>query len=106
MRRGIGTTGADGVDKLPAFYDFPAGHWVHRSTTNPIASTISTVTLRTKVTRGAGSPTAALEKVFRLAESTQACWRAIAPPHLVALVLNGARFERGVPVECEQDAAA
>ncbi|WP_415953376.1 IS256 family transposase [Streptomyces sp. KLOTTS4A1] len=96
----------DDVDELLAFYDFPAEHWVHLRTTNPIESTFSTVKLRTKVTRGAGSPAAALAMVFKLAESAQARWRAITAPHLVALVRNGARFERGVLVEREQEAAA
>ncbi|MEV3871619.1 IS256 family transposase [Streptomyces sp. NPDC049906] len=96
----------DDVDELLAFYDFPAEHWVHLRTTNPIESTFSTVKLRTKVTRGAGSPAAALAMVFKLAESAQARWRAITAPHLVALVRNGARFERGVLIEREPVAAA
>ncbi|MFI7329771.1 IS256 family transposase [Streptomyces rubiginosohelvolus] len=96
----------DDVDELLAFYDFPAEHWVHLRTTNPIESTFSTVKLRTKVTRGAGSPAAALAMVFKLAESAQARWRAITAPHLVALVRNGARFERGVLVERDREVAA
>ncbi|TLQ38983.1 IS256 family transposase [Streptomyces marianii] len=96
----------DDVDELLAFYDFPAEHWVHLRTTNPIESTFSTVKLRTKVTRGAGSPAAALAMVFKLAESAQARWRAITAPHLVALVRSGARFERGVLVEREREVAA
>jgi transposase-like protein len=87
------------VDELLAFYDFLAEHWVHLRTTNPIESTFSTVKLRTKVTRGAGSPAAALAMVFKLVESAQARWRAITAPHLVALVRAGARFENGVLVE-------
>lgn len=67
----------DEADELLVFYDFPAEHWVHLRTTNPIESTFSTVTLRTKVTRGAGSPAAALAMVFKLVESAQARWRAI-----------------------------
>ncbi|MET7719016.1 IS256 family transposase [Streptomyces sp. NPDC005407] len=97
---------ADETDELLAFYDFPAQHWVHLRTTNPIESTFSTVKLRTRVTRGAGSPAAALAMVFKLAESAQARWRAVTAPHLVALVRAGARFERGVLVEREQVVAA
>ncbi len=61
----------DDRDELLAFYDFPAEHWVHLRTTNPIESTFSTVKLRTKVTRGVGSPAAALAMVFKLVESAQ-----------------------------------
>ncbi|GGU46996.1 hypothetical protein GCM10010289_79440 [Streptomyces violascens] len=88
------------------FYDFPAEHWVHLRTTNPIESTFSTAKLRTRVTRGAGSAAAALAMVFKLAESAQARWRAITAPHLVALVRAGARFERGVLVERGEPCAA
>ncbi|MFD3938181.1 IS256 family transposase [Streptomyces sp. NPDC058611] len=85
----------DDVDELLAFYDFPAEHWVHLRTTNPIEST----SLRTKVTKGAGSAAAALAMVFKLVESAQARWRAVNAPHLVVLVRAGARFERGHLVE-------
>ncbi|MEU3263015.1 IS256 family transposase [Streptomyces bacillaris] len=87
------------VDELLAFYDFPAEHWIHLRTTNPIESTFPTVRLRTKVTRGAGSAAAALAVVFKLVESAQQRWRAVNAPHLVALVRAGARFERGQLVE-------
>jgi putative transposase len=89
----------DDEAELLAFYDFPAEHWIHLRTTNPIESTFATVRLRTKVTRGAGSATAALAMVFKLVESAQARWRAVNAPHLVALVRAGARFERGHLVE-------
>ena len=89
----------DDREELLAFYDFPAEHWIHLRTTNPIESTFSTVKLRTKVTRGAGSPAAALAMVFKLVESAQARWRAITGAHLVALVRCGAKFENGVLVE-------
>ena len=92
-------------DELLAFYDFPAEHWVHLRTTNPIESTFSTVKLRTKVTRGAGSPAAALSMVFKLVESAQTRWRAITGAHLVPLVRAGAKFENGVLVEREELAA-
>jgi len=72
----------------------PAEHRIHLRTTNPIESTFATVRLRTKVTRGAGSRTAALAMTFKLIESAQARWRAVNAPHLVALVRAGARFER------------
>ena len=91
---------------LLAFYDYPAEHWIHLRTTNPIESTFSTVKLRTKVTRGAGSPAAALAMVFNLVESAQARWRAITGASLVALVRFGAQFKNGVLVEREEAAAA
>jgi transposase-like protein len=95
----------DDREELLAFYDFPAEHWIHLRTTNPIESTFSTVKLRTKVTRGAGSPAAALAMVFKLVESAQARWRAITGAHLVPLVRTGARFERGQLVERKELAA-
>lgn len=96
----------DDQDRLLAFYGFPVGHWIHLRTTNPIESMFSTVRLRTKVTRGASSRTAALAMVFKLVESAQQRWRAVNAPHLVALVRAGARFERGLLVELPQVQAA
>jgi transposase-like protein len=95
----------DDTEELLAFYDFPAEHWIHLRTTNPIESTFSTVKLRTKVTRGAGSPAAALAMVFKLVESAQTRWRAITGAHLAALVRAGAKFENGVLVERQEQAA-
>jgi hypothetical protein len=85
----------DDQEELLAFYDFPAEHWIHLRTTNPIESTFSTVRLRTRVTRGAGARAAALAMVLKLVESAQVRRRAVNAPHLVALVRAGARFERG-----------
>jgi putative transposase len=96
----------DDQEELLAFFDFPAEHWIHLRTTNPIESTFSTVRLRTKVTRGAGSRTAALAMVFKLVESAQSRWRAVNAPHLVALVRAGARFERGHLVKRPVEAVA
>ncbi|MFF6853124.1 IS256 family transposase [Streptomyces antimycoticus] len=89
--------------ELLAFYDFPAEHWIHLRTTNPIESTFSTVRLRTKVTRGADSRTAALSMVFKLVEAARQRWRAVNAPHLVALVRAGARLEGGQLVERPDD---
>jgi transposase-like protein len=96
----------DDQDVLLRFYDYPAEHWIHLRTTNPIESTFATVRLRTKVTRGAGSRAAALAMTFKLIESAQQRWRAVNAPHLVALVRAGARFDKGVLVEREQVTAA
>ncbi|MFC9672688.1 IS256 family transposase [Streptomyces sp. NPDC056949] len=96
----------DDEAELLAFYDFPAEHWIHLRTTNPIESTFATVRLRTKVTKGAGSRAAALAMVFKLVESAQTRWRAVNAPHLVALVRAGARFERGHLVERPEAFAA
>ncbi|SDN41152.1 Transposase, Mutator family [Actinacidiphila guanduensis] len=95
----------DDRDELLAFYEFPGEHWIHLRTTNPIESTFSPVELRAKVTRGAGSSAAALALVFKLVDSAQARWRAITGAHLVSLVRAGARFENGVLVEREEQAA-
>lgn len=89
----------DDLDRLLTFYDFPAEHWVHLKTSNPIESTFSTVRLRTRVTKGPGSRAAGLAMAFKLIESAQDRWRAVNGPHLVALVRTGAVFKKGVLVE-------
>src|SRR6516164_141201 len=86
-------------DELLAFYDYPAEHWVHLRTTNPIESTFATVRLRTKVTKGHGSKAAGLAMAFKLIESAQRRWRVVNAPHLVALVRAGATFVNGKLVE-------
>jgi transposase-like protein len=85
----------DELDTLLAFYDFPVEHWVHLRTTNPIESTFSTVRLRTRVTRGAGSRKAALAMAYKLLDAAQARWHKIAAPELVPLVRAGATFVDG-----------
>jgi putative transposase len=89
----------DDVEELLAFFDFPAEHWLHLKTSNPIESTFSTVRLRTRVTKGPGSKVAGLAMAFKLLQAAQDRWRAVNGPHLVALVRAGARFDRGVLVE-------
>ncbi len=87
------------TDVLLTFFDFPAEHWLHLKTTNPIESTFATVRLRTKVTKGPGSRAAGLAMVFKLIEAAQDRWRAVNGAHLVALVRAGAVFHNGVLVE-------
>jgi transposase-like protein len=83
------------LDVLLAFYDFPLEHWIHLRTTNPIESTFSTVRLRTKVTRGAGSRQAALGMAYKLLDAAQDRWRRINGHELVPLVRAGATFIDG-----------
>jgi transposase-like protein len=87
------------LDRLLTFYDFPAEHWVHLKTSNPIESTFSTVRLRTRVTKGPGSRAAGLAMTFKLIEAAQHRWRRINGPHLVALVRAGATFRKGLLIE-------
>ncbi len=89
----------DDLEELLAFYDYPAEHWVHLRTTNPIESTFATVRHRTKVTKGPGSKAAGLAMAFKLIEAAQARWRAVNAPHLVALVRAGAVFKNGKLIE-------
>jgi len=96
----------DDLEELLAFYDFPAEHWVHLRTTNPIESTFATVRHRTKVTKGPGSKAAGIAMAFKLIEAAQHRWRAVNAPHLVALVGAGARFERGKFIERETEETA
>jgi transposase-like protein len=89
----------DELDTLLAFYDYPAEHWIHLRTTNPIESTFATVRLRTRVTKGPGSRAAGVAMAFKLLESAEARWRAVNAPHLVALVRAGSTFVNGKLVE-------
>ena len=89
----------DDAEALLTFFDFPAEHWIHLRTTNPIESTFSPVRARTRVTKGPGSKQAGLAMVFKLLEAAEGRWRAVNGPHLVALVRAGARFEKGKLVE-------
>jgi putative transposase len=93
----------DDLEELLAFYDFPAEHWIHLRTTNPIESTFATVRHRTRVTKGPGSRAAGLAMAFKLIEAAQDRWRAVNAPHLVALVRNGATFVNGQLVERPDD---
>ena len=83
-------------ENLLAFYDFPAEHWGHLRTSNPIESTFATVRLRTTKTKGAGSRTACLAMAFKLVESAQKSWRKLNGSNLMPEVTAGVIFKDGV----------
>jgi putative transposase len=93
----------DDLDMLLSFYDFPAEHWIHLRTTNPIESTFATVRLRQRVTKGPGSRAAGVAMAFKLIEAAQTRWRMVNAPHLVALVRAGATFTNGKLVKRPDD---
>jgi putative transposase len=83
-------------DVLLTFYDFPAEHWIHLRTTNPIESTFATVRLRTKRTKGSGTRTACLTMVFKLMQSAQRRWRTLNGSEQLPDVIQGIPFVDGV----------
>jgi putative transposase len=89
----------DDQDALLTFFEYPAEHWQHLRTTNPIESSFSPVRARTRVTKGPGTKDTGLAMVFKLLQAAQGRWRAVNGPHLVALVRAGARFEAGKLIE-------
>jgi transposase-like protein len=89
-------------DELLAFYAFPAEHWRHLRTTNPIESSFATVKLRTKVTKGAGSKAAALAMAYKLLDAAQERWRAFNGAELLGDVLDGATFRDGIKVNDDE----
>jgi transposase-like protein len=83
-------------DELLAFYDFPAEHWVHLRTTNPIESTFATVRLRHKRTKGNGSRAACLAMVYKLVLNAQVRWRRLKGHALIPDVITNVRFIDGI----------
>lgn len=86
-------------DALLTFYDFPAEHWGHLRTTNPIESTFATVRLRQRRTKGCGSREASLTMAFMLARQAERHWRRLNGSELIVHVLQGRKFNDGVLVQ-------
>lgn len=91
-------------EELLVFYDFPAQHWVHLRTTNPIESTFSTVRLRTVKTRSCVSRSTILAMVFKLVQSAQQRWKRLKGYDQLGAVLQGIKFVNGIPVKEQQKA--
>jgi predicted nucleotidyltransferase len=83
---------------LPAFFDFPADHWVHLRTTNPIESTFATVRHRTRQTKNCVTRATFLGLAFKLSQEAAKSWRRIRAPEKVANLLDGTRYKDGIPV--------
>jgi len=86
-------------DEMLAFYDFPASHWQHIRTSNPIESTFATVRLRTAKTRGCVARHTILAMVFKLGQSAQRKWRRLRGFKLLAEIIRGVKFKDGERVE-------
>jgi len=82
---------------LLTFYDFPAEHWIHIRTTNPIESTFATVRLRTNKVRGCFSRNSVLTMAFKLIESAQKKWQRLNGHHRMAEIIEGVSFIDGEP---------
>jgi putative transposase len=92
-------------DTLLTFYDFPAEHWIHIRTSNPIESTFATVRLRTTKTRGCVSRAGILAMVFKLTKSAEQGWRKLKGATLLGQVIKGVRFKDGIQEEAQRIAA-
>jgi putative transposase len=92
-------------DMLLTYFDFPAEHWRHLRTTNPIESPFATVKGRLRQTKGAGSRAAGLAMAFKLALAAQEHWKRVNAADLVALVSAGVKFEDGAQVHCSRATA-
>ena len=86
-------------DEMLAFYDFPAPHWQHIRTSNPIESTFATVRLRTAKTRGCVARHTILSMVYKLGQSAQKKWRRLRGFKLLAEVIRGVQFKDGERID-------
>ena len=83
-------------DALLAFYDFPAEHWKHLRTTNPIESSFATVRHRTVRSKGCLSNKTALAMIFKLAQAAEKSWRRLDGHHHLPKVIRGITFTNGI----------
>lgn len=90
-------------EALLIYYDYPAEHWRHLRTTNPIESPFATVRARTDLTKGPGSREAGVAMIFKLLEAAEGRWRRLNGYRLVPLVRAGARFVNGELVERSEE---
>jgi len=96
----------DDKEALLTFYDYPAEHWRHLRTTNPIESVFAPIRARTDITKGPGSRQAGLAMIYKLMEAAEGRWRKLTGAHLVALVRAGAEFTNGELVEGTEEKVA
>lgn len=90
-------------EPLLTHFAFPAEHWIHLRTTNPIESPFATVRLRQRVTKGAGSRAKGLTMAFKLLDMAQKRWRRLNAHHLLPLVRAGVPFTDGIQVKHQED---
>ncbi len=90
-------------EALLTHFDFPAEHWLHLRTTNPVESAFATVRLRQRVTKGAGSRTKGLTMAFKLLAMAEQRWRRVNGAHLLPLVRAGVPFVDGAQVERQEE---
>jgi transposase-like protein len=93
-------------EALLAYYDYPAEHWRHLRTTNPIESPFATVRARTGITKGPGNRRAGVAMIYKLLEAAEGRWRRLNGYRLVPLVRAGARFVNGELVERSEEKVA
>jgi len=94
-------------DQLMTYYSFPAAHWAHLRTTNPIESTFATIKLRTKRTKGAGSTKAACAMAFKLMQEAEKRWNRIRGYEEIPRLISGVEYKDGVVIikDSRQEAA-
>lgn len=92
-------------EEMLAFYNYPAEHWLHIRTTNPIESVFATVRLRTAKTKNCGNRKTTLTMAYKLIDIAQNKWRRLRGYKLLADVIQGVKFKDGLKVEVDQQGA-